>query len=112
VVNDPAEYRWSSYGCNAWGKSDLCVKEHSEYSALGANLAQRMTAYRQLFRITLDPEVLDDIRLNLNQCPLLHRACWDRPNVQVRFRVGEYSASHDGAMVPRRILNPMETQND
>jgi hypothetical protein len=33
----------------------------------------------------------------------------DRPNVQVRFRVGEYSASHDGAMVPRRILNLMET---
>jgi hypothetical protein len=33
----------------------------------------------------------------------------DRPNVQVRFRVGEYSASHDGAMVPRGILNLMET---
>ena len=32
-----------------------------------------------------------------------------KPNVQVRFRVGEYSASHDGAMVPRRILNLMET---
>jgi hypothetical protein len=32
-----------------------------------------------------------------------------RPNVQVRFRVGEYSASHDGAMVPRGILNLMET---
>lgn len=68
MVKDPADYRWSSYARNAWGKPDVGIKEHYEYTELGRDAESRLKAYRELFKTMLDAEALDDIRRNLNQC--------------------------------------------
>ena len=67
-VKNPADYRWSSHARNAWGKPDLCLKEHKEYTQLGHEAENRLKAYRDLFQTALDGATLDDIRRNLNQC--------------------------------------------
>ncbi|HEX2245212.1 MAG TPA: hypothetical protein VHH94_02835 [Gammaproteobacteria bacterium] len=64
MVSDPADYRWSSYRCNAGGWSGC---GGNEYTALGGSLAARCEAYRELFRVDLDAEVLGEIRDSLNQ---------------------------------------------
>ncbi|HEX2200534.1 MAG TPA: hypothetical protein VHH93_00720 [Gammaproteobacteria bacterium] len=66
-VSGPADYRWSSYRRNAQGGADGVVTEHTEYTALGGLLAARCEAYRELFRVDLDAEVLGEIRDSLNQ---------------------------------------------
>ncbi|MGQ0594082.1 MAG: transposase [Gammaproteobacteria bacterium] len=71
TVSHPADYRWSSYRRNALGGADAVVTEHAEYTALGASLATRCEAYRALFRVDLDVEVLGEIRDSLNQCRVL-----------------------------------------
>jgi putative transposase len=71
MVSDPADYRWSSYRRNAGGGADAVVTEHAEYTALGGSLAARCEAYRELFRVDLDAEVLGEIRDNLNRCRAL-----------------------------------------
>lgn len=67
MVNHPAEYRWSSYGCNAQGRFDEVVKSHSLYAGLGPDPVQRQQAYRELFRQHLDPDDVHSIRETLNQ---------------------------------------------
>ncbi len=47
------------------------VTEHAKYTALGGSLAARREAYRGLFRVDLDAEVLGEIRDSLNQCQAL-----------------------------------------
>jgi putative transposase len=66
-VSGPADYRWSSYRRNAQGGADGVVTEHTQYTALGGLLAARCEAYRELFRVDLDAEVLGEIRDSLNQ---------------------------------------------
>ena len=35
MVGHPRAYPWSSYGCNAEGKSDALITPHEEYRRLG-----------------------------------------------------------------------------
>lgn len=67
MVDDPADYRWSSYRSNALGQSQPIVTPHSIYLALASNAKERQATYRALFRAHLDQAALDDIRLSLNQ---------------------------------------------
>jgi putative transposase len=67
MVDDPAHYRWTSYRANALGQADSRLTPHPLYLALGATARECQTAYRALFRTHLDQEVIDDIRLALNQ---------------------------------------------
>ncbi len=67
MVNDPAHYRWSSYRANGLGQHDPLISPHSVYSSLGADEADRLEAYRALFRHELDDEAIADVRLALNQ---------------------------------------------
>jgi putative transposase len=64
IVKDPMDYRWSSYPRNAWGRLDLWVTEQREYTALGADRSSRAAAYRELFTVDMDAELLDEIRRN------------------------------------------------
>jgi len=49
MVSKPEQYRWSSYGANAWGgKSSLTP--HPEYVMLGEDIEARCFAYRELFK--------------------------------------------------------------
>ncbi|MBK9160229.1 MAG: transposase [Nitrosomonadales bacterium] len=67
MVNDPAQYRWSSYRHNGLGQVDERIAPHPLYLELGKNEGDRLAAYRALFRSELDDEALADIRLALAQ---------------------------------------------
>ena len=67
MVNDPANYRWTSYRSNALGQASDILTPHPLYQSLGANSEERQSAYRALFRAQLDDEAISDIRLALNQ---------------------------------------------
>jgi putative transposase len=66
MVEHPAEYRWSSYRANAQGEPDALLHPHLLYSALGSDAASRQAAYRELFRLELEPGLLDEIRRATN----------------------------------------------
>jgi putative transposase len=66
MVNDPADYIWSSYRTHALGQSVKMWQPHSEYIALGQTRASRSRAYRALFSSELDAAVITDIRQALN----------------------------------------------
>lgn len=66
MVKHPAEYRWSSYRVNAQGESDILVKPHPLYEALGLDTAARQAAYRELFRYELESKTMDEIRRATN----------------------------------------------
>jgi putative transposase len=67
MVQDPGQYRWSSYRHNGHGQADLRITPHPLYLAPDRKDTDRQTAYRALFRSELDAEALDDIRLALSQ---------------------------------------------
>lgn len=79
MVQDPGQYRWSSYRRNGLGQPDSRITSHPLYLAIDRNDADRQTAYRALFRSELDEEALSDIRLALSQGqPLGQRRFSDR----------------------------------
>jgi putative transposase len=61
----PAEYRWSSYCVNAQGCMNELVTPHSIYLKLGQQREERFTAYKAMFDIYLDKDVIGRIR---NSC--------------------------------------------
>ena len=67
MVEDPAQYRWSSYRRNALGENDSLITSHQVYSNIAQDEAERQAAYRALFRHELDAEAIADIRLALTQ---------------------------------------------
>ena len=67
MVNDPAQYRWSSYRQNGLGQADERITPHPLYLSLGKDVESRLAEYRGLFRSELDGDALTDIRLALAQ---------------------------------------------
>ena len=63
----PEEYKWSSYGVNAWGDRSWLVP-HAEYFALGKKQEERCYAYRELFKVQLSEENLHLIRKAAHYC--------------------------------------------
>lgn len=66
MVVHPGEYRWSSYRANAQGEANLLISKHLLYLALGRDEAERLAAYRELFRHELEPGIVDAIRMATN----------------------------------------------
>lgn len=62
MVAKPMDYRWTSYAVNTAGHADKVVTPHALYLALGRNPDARRKAYRELFRQSLAPEKVHDIR--------------------------------------------------
>jgi putative transposase len=62
MTNNPAQYRWGSYRCNAQGKDNKLITPHSIYQQLGRTLEARCNAYKALFSAHIDAEDLKDIR--------------------------------------------------
>lgn len=67
MVDDPAHYRWSSYRANGLGQADVLLTPHPIYLGLDPNPAERLAAYRDLFRPELEDEAISDVRMALNQ---------------------------------------------
>ena len=67
MVTYPAEYAWSSYRHNGQGAPDVVIKPHPLYVQLAKHQQGRCAAYRRLFSMPIEPELLMDIRNTLNQ---------------------------------------------
>ena len=67
MVDEPADYFWSSYQCNALGKKSDLLTPHSIYTRLGRNEQERQLAYRGLFAHQIEGKLLEDIRQATNK---------------------------------------------
>lgn len=67
MVERPEEYKWSSYGANAWGDASW-ITAHDKYLGLGKEAAARAEAYRQLFSCQLSNADLDKVRRSTHYC--------------------------------------------
>jgi REP-associated tyrosine transposase len=67
MVEDPAEYVWSSYQCHALGKAVKMSTPHEQYIVLGSTDLHRQTAYRALFSAHVEDDMINDIRLAVNK---------------------------------------------
>ena len=50
IVEDPKDYKWSSYNVYAYGKKDFIADEHSIYKGLSRNEAERKKKYREFIK--------------------------------------------------------------
>ena len=50
IVEEPKDYRWSSYNAYAYGKKDLIVDEHPFYKALSKDEGDRRKKYREFVK--------------------------------------------------------------
>lgn len=86
MAEHPADYPWSSYGCNAVGKEDPLVMPHPEYQRLGATPEERQGAYRQLFRARIPETSLEAIREATNKAWVLGSDRFTRKMAKVTAR--------------------------
>jgi putative transposase len=63
MIEDPADYHWSSYQSNGLGKDT----PHPIYMALHSNAIKRQAVYRTLFTSHVEGKLLADIRVNSNK---------------------------------------------
>lgn len=62
MVNQPQDYRWTSYHTNALGTASNLILPHEEYLRLGRDQKSRLESYRALFKAQLDDEIVGQIR--------------------------------------------------
>jgi len=67
MVDHPADYPWSSYGCNAEAQNNTLISPHELYVKLGEDHETRCHHYRALFDEHIDPQGLDEIRNATNK---------------------------------------------
>jgi putative transposase len=67
MVARPEEYRWSSYGVNAWSDHSW-LRPHEDYLRLGSSSEARGHVYRELFRTGLSDEDLHLLRKAAHYC--------------------------------------------
>lgn len=65
-VEQPAQYRWSSYAANAQGTDNAIIQPHEPYLSLGETPEARQTTYQGLFESAIHPDELDLIRASLH----------------------------------------------
>lgn len=108
LAGEPSSYPWSSYSCNGMGVPDPVVVPHAEYLGLGNYREQCMRAYRQLFAVDMQPEVLSDIRTYIRQQRALGSPLFQ---AQVESMLGRYARARP-AHRPRKQLGSAEQDGD
>ncbi len=76
LVQDPANYVWSSHRANAFGQLVQMWSPHEEYLALGNSKKLRLKAYQQLFRAEIGADLTTEIRRALNTGLVLGNDCF------------------------------------
>ena len=66
IVPHPGLYPWSSYAYNTGARIDSMLAPHAEFLALASDSRGRAAAYRALLEETLDPGLIDAIRIATN----------------------------------------------
>jgi putative transposase len=67
MVEDPADYRWSSYSANAFGRPAKIWTPHPLYLGLGESDSERQARYRSLFESRIEGKLISDIRQAVNR---------------------------------------------
>jgi len=67
MIDNPAAYAWSSGSAHCGHRTDVLLKHHPAYAALGATTGARGEAYRCLLHETLSDDDLAAIRTYLQQ---------------------------------------------
>ena len=67
TVEAPSDYTWSSFRSNGLGRPAKVWTPHSLYQQLGKSRAERIAAYRELFRGQIDARILNQVRQATNQ---------------------------------------------
>jgi len=62
MVANPADYRWSSYRCNAEGEPSIIVTAHDLFLEISPNIDERRCHYRELFRAESNDDEIKEIR--------------------------------------------------
>jgi len=78
MVDDPADYSWSSYTCNGLGVNTDLRTPHEEYLLLGKSEEERQVAYRGLFKDQVSNELLKQIRGHTNRGLAVGSAAFSR----------------------------------
>lgn len=110
MVMHPGDYRWSSYGTNAHGRTNALITPHPVYQSLADESAPRQHLYRESFRMHLDPDQLHAIRealsINLPKtfliliAALLLAACVDKtPLSAEKMPYAGYWVGQDGSTI-------------
>lgn len=60
------DYPWSSTRAHLEGAADAVQTDHPILAVLGATVAQRQAAYRELFRVAVDETWMDELRAATN----------------------------------------------
>ena len=67
LTDNPAAYRWSSCPANLGQRKHSALTPHPCWLALGSDPTERSNAYRTLLDEALSDELLESIRLHLQQ---------------------------------------------
>lgn len=67
MMDDPADYVWSSYRSNGLGVASKLVTPHEIYLALGETEEERLRNYRAMFQYQLPGNVLKEIRESVDK---------------------------------------------
>lgn len=95
IVEHPSQYRWSSYHHNALGKTDALIQVHERYHTLGNNMQVCQKHYSELFRHSLQQEVLSELRATANKCRVFG-SCQFKRIVSLRLARAIEAGSHGG----------------
>lgn len=67
VVDDPADYRWSSYRAHALSESVKLSSPHEMYLTLGNTPSECQTKYRELFTVEVGRRLISKIRHSMSE---------------------------------------------
>lgn len=95
MVDNPADYPWSSYQKNALGVPIQLVEPHHCYLSLGQTNKEREYAYRGLFDEKLSKLVLKEIRDSINKAWVLGCDEFKR-DVESKTGVSTFPLGHGG----------------
>jgi putative transposase len=99
MVEEPSDYRWSSYGANALGKYDKLCTPHSLYKRIGRSAEERQAGYRALFEKEITEAELDAIREATNKAWALGN---DRFREKIEVIAGRRTTPRPGGRPKKR----------
>jgi putative transposase len=85
MVSGPAEYKWSSYQCNALGKQSDLLTPHDECSTLSKSVDGHQKIYQDLFKYQLDKKLVTKISDGINKGMAIGRENF-KQDIEMNFK--------------------------
>jgi len=96
MVEEPGQYKWSSYSANALGKVSGLITPHELFNRLGKTKESRQKAYKALFKSHIDSDLFDNIRENTQKCTIIGNSRFqDEIKIMLKRRVSKHTHGGD-----------------